>query len=69
MNNHGTTYYTLLVRESGRWVPAFGDYLRAVVVEEQEDSYSECQARLIATDDNQAAIDRAVGSLNQGDNA
>ena len=32
-------YYTLCTREDGKWSPQFGDYDRAVVTQEADDSY------------------------------
>ena len=61
------TYYTLLVKyeKTDKWSIAFGDYKKAIVREELEDSYADCaKTRIIATIDSQAAIDSEVARLN-----
>lgn len=58
------SYYTLLTLENGRWCPQFGDYDRAVVVQERRDSYSEYRWQIVKTDGTQAAINDVVATVN-----
>lgn len=61
------TYHTLLIKEAkgDNWSIAFGDYKKSVVMDEREDSYSDCyKTRIISTADNQQAIDAEVARLN-----
>lgn len=60
-------YWTLFIREDGRWSPQFGDYSKAVVVQEMRDSWDEYQRRdrrIVCTDDTQEAINAAEAELN-----
>lgn len=68
-------YYTLVSSVSpGPWAVEFGDYSRAVVVQERDDMLDaldrDCNApkvtlfRILTTDDSQAEIDSAVAALN-----
>lgn len=61
------SYYTLLVKyEKGdNWSIAFGDYKKAVVKQEIEDSYVDCyKTKIICTMNNQMDIDSEVSRLN-----
>lgn len=61
-------YFSLCIRENGRWSPQFGDFDRKVVAQEYFDSYAEIYpargATIIATEQTQAAILAGVKSLN-----
>ncbi|MET2951733.1 hypothetical protein ABXV18_27005 [Vibrio owensii] len=57
-------YYSLVIYELGRYEIAFGDYDKEVVKQESEDSYPDHFSRILKTDDNQAAIEKAVRELN-----
>ena len=61
-------YFTLFAREQGRWVVAFGDYDRQVVLDEQHDSYSDCVSVIRKTKDGQKYIDAELARLNGGSN-
>ena len=61
------TYYVLLVKYSSndKWSYAFGDYDKAVVEDEAEDSYSdEYATKIIKTLDSQVLIDAEIVRLN-----
>jgi hypothetical protein len=63
-------YYTLAIREQGRWAPQFGDYERAVVTQEARDSYAHHHPRdrkIIATPPDCDSIDAGVAALNRSD--
>lgn len=66
-------YHSLLTRTDGKWSVQFGDYDKAVVVEERDGTYCDRSrvdavfkkdTRIITTGDQQAAIDAAVAKLN-----
>jgi hypothetical protein len=60
-------YYTLIVRENGRWSPEFGDYRKAVVRDELEDQRTHHKRKdlmVITTEDVQASINAAIAELN-----
>ena len=61
-------YYTLAVREGGRWAPQFGDYDRETVDSEREEyrhkSHKARDMRVITTGDTQAAINDGIAKLN-----
>ena len=63
-------YYTLAIREEGRWAPQFGDYDKATVEQEAVDSYFEHRAldrRIVKSADDRASIDAAIARLNRQD--
>jgi hypothetical protein len=68
-------YFTLCTRTDGKWSPQFGDYDRAVVAQEADDSYwnngikeegkfSKKDMKIISTGARQADIDAGVANLN-----
>ena len=57
-------YYTLVIFECGKYEIAFGDYDKETVKQESDDSYPDHFSRILKTDDNQAAIEKAVKELN-----
>lgn len=57
-------YYSLLVKEDGRWTIQFGDYDRKVVQQEVADEYSGVTTKIITTNPDQASIVAAVAALN-----
>ncbi len=60
-------YYTLAVRfeASDEWSVQFGDYDRECVVQEKEDAYEDAYAaKVISSNDDQAAINAAIAKLN-----
>lgn len=61
-------YFSLVVKEDGRWSVQFGDYDRECVESERDDyadrGHKASALRILATADSQAAIDLAVGKLN-----
>lgn len=63
-------YYSLLVREAGRWAVQFGDYDKEIVNAERDDYRDGSQGikakdmRVVATKGTQAAIDAEVARLN-----
>lgn len=60
-------YYTLVIREDGKWAPQFGDYKKSVVVQEITDSYHHIpkgNRLIIETEEDQASIDIAVFDMN-----
>ena len=61
------TYFTLAVREAGRWAPQFGDYDRAVVAQELDDlaygGIPKRDMRIVKSADDQASILAAVATL------
>jgi hypothetical protein len=69
-------YYTLAIREQGRWTPQFGDYDRAIVAQEEQDSYRfdpagqpirKLDRKIIKTDPDCDAIDAGIAALNRSD--
>jgi hypothetical protein len=65
----GKAYYTLVIKERGKWFIQFGDYSKAAVKQEREGSYGDCASwewRIIKTGDTQAEIEAAVDVLNKG---
>jgi hypothetical protein len=63
-------YFTLAIRESGRWTPQFGAYERAVVAQESRDSYAHVRKldrKIIRTDPDCDAIDAGIAQLNRTD--
>ena len=62
-------YYSLLIKDSGKWYIHFGDYDREVVKDEQQDlkeSYgAACVTKIIRTDGTQSTIDATVDELNK----
>jgi hypothetical protein len=69
-------YYTLAIREQGRWAPQFGDYSRATVEQEARDSYAHDHAgkriraldrKIVKSDPDCDAIDAAMAALNRTD--
>lgn len=60
------SYYTLVTRRDGKWYPQFGDYSKAVVKQEQEDSYSDEFCKIIKTGDKQLDLIEALKKLNGG---
>jgi hypothetical protein len=62
-------YYTLAVRRDGRWEVDFGDYDRAVVESEREDTLSHFvyskDMKIVKSADDQASINLAVAKLNK----
>lgn len=64
------TYYTLAVRDGGKWAAQFGDYDREVVDQEREDAYlsnpyKPADLRILRTAPDQMAIDLAINELNK----
>lgn len=60
-------YFTLVVREDGRWGQQFGDYDREVVAQEIEDSYGDVRKadrKIIRTKPGQADVNAKVAALN-----
>ena len=61
-------YYTLLVKEDGKWGISFGDYCKNIVIDEYNDAreqgYHRHSLQIIQTEESQAAINRAVQQLN-----
>jgi hypothetical protein len=60
-------YFTLAIREDGRWSPQFGDYERAVVTQEARDAYAHHHPRdrkIIATLPDCDSIDAGIAALN-----
>lgn len=63
-------YYTLLIREDGRWTIQFGDYDRDVVEQEAEDSYGDTRKRdrkIIRTSVRRADVEAHVAMLNEAE--
>lgn len=66
-------YYTLAIRQEGRWSPQFGDYSRAVVAQEARDAYASGapihahDRKIVKSAPDCDAIDEAVASLNRLD--
>ena len=58
-------YYSLLVKEGGKWSIQFGDYSRKIVIQEMDDEYSGQICTIIKTGDQQIEINRAVEDLNR----
>lgn len=62
------SYYSLLIKDSGKWMIHFGDYDREVVEDEQADvkgSEPKAKTKIIRTGGTQAEIDAAVDELNK----
>ena len=60
-------YYNLVVKfkRDDKWSVQYGSYNRSEVIQEIEDSYSNCyRARVLGSDDSQDAINAAVAKLN-----
>ncbi len=75
--NRGATkasarYFTLTVRENGRWSPQFGDGDRSVVQGELDDyldhGHRRRDLKVIETTGDQRAIDATVANLNAAAN-
>jgi hypothetical protein len=71
-------YYTLAVRQEGRWAPQFGDYQRERVEQEARDAYrvdhhgkaiKANDRKIVRTDPDCDAIDAAIRALNKYDPA
>ena len=63
-------YFTLAIRESGRWTPQFGDHERAVVAQESRDSYAhvrQLDRKIVESAPDCDAIDAALAALNAPD--
>lgn len=70
-----TKYYTLLVKDSGKWFPVFakGGYERETVADEMRDVKDQWlndlgkapAMKIICTDESQSAINDAIERLNQ----
>jgi hypothetical protein len=63
-------YYTLLIREDGRWSAQFGDFNQWVVREEKKDWKFACgtlnkDMRIITTTENQEEINKVVNQFNR----
>ena len=61
-------YYSLLIREDGRWTMQFGGYVKAVVMQERRDSYGSVKGKdwcVVCTGDRQEEIVAKVKKLNQ----
>ena len=61
----GRMYYSLIVKEDGKWSIQFGDYSRKVVEDEMRDEYEGQICRIIKTGDRQVEIEGAVDNLNR----
>ena len=62
-------YYTLVVHEDGWWNVEFGSYSRAEIRENLDDYWYDLpksQYRILATSDDQAAINAALRKLEGG---
>lgn len=63
-------YYTMAVREDGKWAPQFGAYDLADVQAEKEDYLDHDTLRkdinIITTGDTQAEINAGIAKLNEG---
>lgn len=64
-------YYTLVTRDhvGAKWCPKFGDKVRSVVVDEQDDyvdhDYKRCNTKIVqSTTMHQRDIDAAIAKLN-----
>jgi len=71
VNEGSRTYWTLAVKElGGKWTPQFGDYDRAVVQQELEDTKDDwskgSQFKIIKSGGGRKEIDAAVASMNEG---
>jgi len=69
-------YYTLAIREQGRWSPQFGDYKRAIVEQEERDNYTrdadgepilKRDRKIVRSAPDCDAIDEAIRQLNRYD--
>ena len=69
-------YYTLAIREQGRWTPQFGAYERADVAQEEQDSYRfdvhgkpirKLDRKIIKTEPDCDSIDAGIAALNRTD--
>ena len=70
-NTLARPYYTLAVlpkSEGNQWSPQFGDYSKAVVAQELEDTRSDwsrgSRFKIIKTSDNQRMINEGIDQLN-----
>lgn len=65
-------YYTLLVKEDGKWMIEFGDYDRSLVLMEQviecEHRRKKKDTKVITSGDTQEEINKAVDELNEEGN-
>jgi hypothetical protein len=66
-------YYTLCIKEFGKWEPQFGDYSKSVVEQEARDVYADRYSmdyvpaknrKIITTSDKQSDIVHAIAKLN-----
>jgi hypothetical protein len=61
-------YWTLAVRHDGFFVPEFSSFVRGEVIEEMSEwrrkGVRRSDLKIVASDPEQAAIDEAVGALN-----
>lgn len=70
-------YFTLCTRDNGKWSPQFGDYDRAVVAQEADDTYWKANGgdyhrkdmKIITTGPKQSDIDFAIMVLNHREDA
>ena len=63
-------YFTLAIREEGRWSPQFGAYERAIVAQESRDAYAHVRKldrKIVKSDPDCDAIDAAIAALNRND--
>ena len=61
------TYYTIVTLDNGEWSPQWGTFDKKEAQEERvmfNAEYRRAHVKIIATDDNQAAIDAEVAALN-----
>lgn len=67
-NPGGRKYYTLAVREHGRWGPQFGSYDKEDVTSEREDyrdhDYKASDLKILTTGAKKADVDAAIRKLN-----
>jgi hypothetical protein len=72
MTRLNTPYFTLAVREDGRWSPQFGDYDRAVVEQEIADMLDSAawpglkrrDTKIVRSDASRASVNAALAALN-----
>lgn len=69
MNANAKRYFSLLVRENGKWAPQFGDYSKSVVKSElrewRDNGAKAGDLKIVEHDDSKAALDAAIARLNQ----
>ena len=61
------TYYTIVTLDNGKWSPQWGTFDKKEAQEERATmftDYRRADVKIIATDDNQAAINAGVAALN-----